>query len=70
MKMEQTECSEIKLNSDAGELPRKGRKFEIKKNSLMVSPSSSSSVGPMANATDVLQPKRGLLHSPYPPPRV
>ena len=28
---------------------------------------SSSSVGPMANATDVLQPI-GLLYSPYPPP--
>ena len=30
------------------------------------SASSSSSVGPMANATDVLQPI-GLLYSPYPP---
>ena len=29
--------------------------------------SSSSSVGPVANATDVLQPI-GLLYSPYPPP--
>jgi len=30
---------------------------------------SSSSVGPVANATDVLQPI-GLLYSPYPPPRL
>jgi len=31
--------------------------------------SSSSSVGPVANATDVLQPI-GLLYTPYPPPPV
>ena len=34
-----------------------------------LSVASSSSVGPMANTTDVLQPN-GLLYSPYPPPPV
>ena len=66
MKMEQIQCSETLAYKiqDARELPRRkhttfrtGRKFEIKNSGCMFQcSSSSSSVGPVANTTDVRQP--------------